>query len=794
MKKTNLILPVLTRKNAFRCGVVALALVTMTGCKDDAPGIDGPDSPTASELIDGVTPNIVTDPSTLASRVVNYYTGNPGSRAGKSVFSMPEEPTIPTDAIELTSDNANIENSQVYKITTDNAKWNISNLKGALYVSAKNVTLKVGNAETSAVLYLLSESTVTIEDKGEWDSTVNNFTIYAYAPFATTSGDLKIANAGKVYTDEDLTFKKVNLNASGSEICANALRVKEFKANGNNTVSVEEDITVEGNCEISANAQVNAKCLLVTNTLDIPNTADINIDSYIKAKNININASNGRINMLPGALVRVEEKLYMPNQNTGFNFGEVKGVYGLVEAAVFEGQDQDYSHKPYPDTEYTIDLTNLFNGNVYLDFKKVRGIYHGDEVLPDLEAYPRGNGTEIGTTKISANGCRPAAGGQGEEPDPEDVDIIGGSDAHTHPISATCITAYGNQAFLSWHKRGIGKGSGTNHEHDGISYWGCIEVLTIQADTLAITSYMEINPETVDEAGAYDFNHVIYDDVTNSILTTGDNEKKGGIIGKIALDGTRNFGKYTNDTQVMKVRSLLEGKGVSGNSVVIRPSDRTLLLTTAGGYQTMDYTTDSLFNKTEKLTPKVGPFVETAGSAKHVAINSTYAATIEYTKRAGDLDINYDEDDNTTALPAKITVWPLNDYVFGTPVWSVEVPEFAPIYGKNVIAIDTDNTVFSCQGHKGVALYKNGVEVNRFIAPNKYKGAAANGLCIKGNYLYVAYGAAGVWVLDKNTLEVKAKYTKQGNASANYVSVTDDGYVYVAYGRSGAKVMKFRNL
>ena len=121
MKKTNLILPVLTRKNAFRCGVVALALVTMTGCKDDAPGIDGPDSPTASELIDGVTPDIVTDPSTLASRVVNYYTGNPGSRAGKSEFSMPEEPAIPADAIEVTNDWANIENGQVYKITTNDA-------------------------------------------------------------------------------------------------------------------------------------------------------------------------------------------------------------------------------------------------------------------------------------------------------------------------------------------------------------------------------------------------------------------------------------------------------------------------------------------------------------------------------------------------------------------------------------------------------------------------------------------------------------------------------------------------
>lgn len=84
----------------------------------------------------------------------------------------------------------------------------------------------------------------------------------------------------------------------------------------------------------------------------------------------------------------------------------------------------------------------------------------------------------------------------------------------------------------------------------------------------------------------------------------------------------------------------------------------------------------------------------------------------------------------------------------------------------------------------------NGNELRRFNIPAKFKGAAANGLCIKDGNLYIACGAAGVWVLDKTSFAVKAKYTKQGHASANYVKVADNGYVFVAYGRAGAKLLK----
>lgn len=93
MKKTNLILPVLTRKNAFRCGVVALALVTMTGCKDDAPGIDGPGGNDVTETVEGIDLSVLSNPALAKT----YYNSKLfGSRAANDVPEFPGMPEIPT--------------------------------------------------------------------------------------------------------------------------------------------------------------------------------------------------------------------------------------------------------------------------------------------------------------------------------------------------------------------------------------------------------------------------------------------------------------------------------------------------------------------------------------------------------------------------------------------------------------------------------------------------------------------------------------------------------------------------
>ncbi len=89
-----------------------------------------------------------------------------------------------------------------------------------------------------------------------------------------------------------------------------------------------------------------------------------------------------------------------------------------------------------------------------------------------------------------------------------------------------------------------------------------------------------------------------------------------------------------------------------------------------------------------------------------------------------------------------------------------------------------------------------------------------NGMDYDNNYIYLACGSAGVYVLDKakaaaGEAVVVAKYNKLGASmaadsselgnvteknsglkSANFISVDAGGYIYVAFGRDGFQVFK----
>lgn len=76
----------------------------------------------------------------------------------------------------------------------------------------------------------------------------------------------------------------------------------------------------------------------------------------------------------------------------------------------------------------------------------------------------------------------------------------------------------------------------------------------------------------------------------------------------------------------------------------------------------------------------------------------------------------------------------------------------------------------------------------------QYK-ACANGVYVGSKYIYVAYGSAGLKVLDMdgNLVAERYKEVKAGNYSANYVKVYN-GYIYVAHGKSRLQVYKLYNV
>ena len=71
-------------------------------------------------------------------------------------------------------------------------------------------------------------------------------------------------------------------------------------------------------------------------------------------------------------------------------------------------------------------------------------------------------------------------------------------------------------------------------------------------------------------------------------------------------------------------------------------------------------------------------------------------------------------------------------------------------------------------------------------AGKEYVKGCANGVCVSGNYVYVACGSYGLVVLDKTGKQVCHRKAYNGK-SANFVTVKD-GKIFVAYGQSRVQV------
>ena len=132
-----------------------------------------------------------------------------------------------------------------------------------------------------------------------------------------------------------------------------------------------------------------------------------------------------------------------------------------------------------------------------------------------------------------------------------------------------------------------------------------------------------------------------------------------------------------------------------------------------------------------------------------------------------------------------------------------------PEDGKNTVAVDGTD-IYVCQGERGIVRYDaNGKKVWAYQVPaihnqesekNGNVKGYCNGVAISGDYVYVAAGGYGVVVLNKadgkelchrtafNGFLENGKWANPN--SANYVTIGQDGYIYVAYGKSRVQVFK----
>ena len=324
-------------------------------------------------------------------------------------------------------------------------------------------------------------------------------------------------------------------------------------------------------------------------------------------------------------------------------------------------------------------------------------------------------------------------------------------------MSASCIQTVGNYVYVSYHTHGNGK---TNLK-------GGLEVLHMADNKL-------VGDQAVQGNTSIDINHVMVDNNKAYIAAT--DIDKGAFLGVVPLE---NNVYSTNMTQYV-LDALNKKNGFDANCVV-KYGDN-IVMSSTRGYEFYD----NEFGHT---------YFETTADAKGLAsangnlysLLATGKNTTGTVNVFNGIDLRQDKATKTFTTNGNV----------------------GPEDGKNTVAVDGTD-IYVCQGEEGLVRYDaNGDRVWAYKVPTianqeseKYGSVKGycNGVAISGDYVYVAAGGYGVVVLNKadgkelchrtafNGFLENGKW-KNPN-SANYVTIGQDGYIYVAYGKSRVQVFK----
>lgn len=826
MKKTNLILPVLTRKNAFRCGVVALALVTMTGCKDDAPGIDGPGGNDVTETVEGVDLSVLSNPALAKT----YYNSKLfGSRAANDVPEFPVMPETPTAdelaaMIQLPADyNGNWITVNV-PADVKEADFNEQILDRSIYVPAGANVSALSSSITVTFVHQYQNS-----DNQYWQKpvTLDNLKYYLDGEVtcngtgSNTEMEIHILNGGKLIDKSILQSNTVVYVHRGGDI----LRASQ---NGDKNIHIEGTLVSEadlvhgdidfelmGECYTTGKlhgknitlvgGKVYAGCAVTAeDTIYLTGNNSIISAGYVSAPVVEL-AGNEPLTVLlrDGGYLHATNKLSLKDVGNVFVRAE-EGDYAMVETNVL-----DVNNKDLKGTFYNVAVKyNTQSGTLEKAADET-------EVVLEWNESVKVNEESDYTVENSDDDCAPKViEGPKDDPTPDptpdpELENIGSIEPaeHSHPISATSIFTVGNDAYVSWHTQGTG-------------FHGCIEHLTVDNGTVTLNSYLETAP-TNSTYGAIDFNHVIFDN--GKIFVAGDHPDKGGILGWINCDGgtfpTGNTAKLNlitlyKEQYVTAAGDTVYSNGGSGNCI-IRNGEYYQTASVAGfeTFNVADFTEATWKLKSVAKLPSwkfdpslaeapVNPW-ERDGSrtGKHIATDGAKVVMLSL--------INRDKAANTAN--ASVKVFNATDINYENEIASYVVEDvlLSPVDGKDVIAIE-GNDIWVCLGQGGVkhlALAGNTLtEVASFRLTDKSKeelkgwemstkeaaAACANGLAVDKDYVYIAHGAAGLIVLKKNDLSFVTRTRHNGGNSANYISLHPNGYIYVAYGKSKVQVFAWK--
>lgn len=317
-------------------------------------------------------------------------------------------------------------------------------------------------------------------------------------------------------------------------------------------------------------------------------------------------------------------------------------------------------------------------------------------------------------------------------------------------LSATDVKVIDERAYVSYH---------TNDEVYGNAPNGSIRIFDVQdKQAPSLTAQADfMNAE---------FNGI---DVDNNMLYAAGGNKAGA---RLITTPLTSGGFNTTDLSVFQTYKL---PSVTAKNSFMH-NDMLWLVSgvTNGGFFKLDPTDDY----------SVSEHIYSEGSrAKYVAQNGTYQAFFAVEQNGAYLRIATIDGSNP------------QEYHYIELAQSIQ-------NGKNVITMD-EEYVYIALSDQGVAKIDlaTGVLTNHFV-PNTYRSpidnskvftenGLTNAVAINDCYLYLANGADGVIVLNKNTFNVVGSF--ELSESANFI-YAKDGLLFVATGRNGLNILTINSL
>ena len=817
----------------FNLALSSLLVIGLAACSsDDAPDNGGQQINTQAEGI-GVLLN------ETAGRVTNFNTAS-----GAKAFTRAMPTTAPTIGLTLPTKpsgdgwdpyqgDAKLTANSVYQSsfatyapgTLDmNGKslllkhnLTLSGLKGGgtIYVSG-NTTLTLGGVSSTA-------TSIVIYKGGKLVVNGSSFTVEKDASLMAQTTFYKSGD-GEKGEAKDQTFLGIDLTNNGTILTANELHANNITLGADSKTQVGTNLTAEGT--LTAGGKLSAQIISATdatvtgtvvasklfslsNSLTVDGATAAVYGNYIKAGQYDdtknkaasfIRQSNGsniyvgneglvntytyyntdgkgsKLNLADAGLAVLETKqIVTENEYANFISTPANGLFGVYFKRAYKGSVADANLLDWDDFAFQSGSVRKLNKEN--DFADIT--IPADESIKCLGFNPDKQGTK---TTANYQLLRPTA----------EV-AYGINDTQRNGRSATAVVVDGNNVYVSYHTNG-------NKQSGMLDY-----IKAAPDGSLTLNQSISAYNKAGKGNGVIDWNNIVLDKDQNKLVGIG-NSDKGGVITTMALkaDGSFNTTATSTDQSLSPLKYTVLQRVTTTSDNGKRTGDGNAVIVNGNYYQAATTYGIETFDR-ESLA---GVYVNKLdGRGKYIAQNGSnvYVSYLASNPASA-----------TTAVNLKVNSYASNNYRLNEVASTIDAGKLTPNNGKNVMAVD-GNDIYVCLGANGLAKYTNGTLSGLFIPKDATYTADAdnkkytegttvtrgycNGVCVKGDKIYVAYGSLGLIVLNKSDMTAttadKAKETPEvarytAGGSANFVAVDNNDNIYVAYGKSYLKVLKLK--